>query len=110
MTNIDVTKVDWGDVELRSLAWIEDGRDLAFHVRMPGSEPPSDGDRVIVCRWAHGLVVNLTYRLGHGGFPFTWAATFTQGSDRVWSIEFDFAGEGEIHLKCNEVEVIDAPR
>jgi len=104
-SEVDITTIAWCDVELHGLAWVEDGRDVIFRVREPGSER----DRLVVCRWAEGLVVNLVFPPGQGGRPLTWDATFARGSDGSWSVALDFAHSGEIRLKCSEVELLPSP-
>lgn len=93
------------DVELHGLAWIEDGRDVVFHVRLPGIGPIADRDRWIVCRWTEGLMVSLVYAGGRGGHPLTWDSTIEREADGTWSLQFDFAGAGEVRLRCAEVSI-----
>lgn len=110
MTRLSVDEIleatSWSDVRLRSISWIENGRDVVLRVGLAGTE--RDRDRLLVCRWVHGLVVDLTFAEGHGGYPLTWDSTFTRGPDGTWSVRLDFAHAGEVRLKCNEIEVLAA--
>ena len=101
-TEEELRKTPWGDVQLLGLSWIEEARDLAFRVLLPGAEP--DRDQLLVCRWVHGLVVNLKFGLGQGGYPLTWDTSFSREANGTWLVHFDFAHTGEVRLRCNEIE------
>lgn len=98
-----ITETPWGDVQLHGLFWMAEGRDVAFRVQLPGKE--SEPDRLLVCRWAQELVVNLAFGVGTGGYPLTWDVTFTHEPDDTLFILFDFAHKGEVRLRCNEIEL-----
>jgi len=106
---VDATSIAWSDVELRGVAWVEEGRDVVFRVRLPGTGPAPERERIVICRWAEGLVLNVTIPSGVGGPPLTWNATFARRDDDRWSVNFDFAHAGEIRLTCAEVDVQPAP-
>jgi len=102
---MDVVSIAWCDAELRGVAWVEDGRDVVFRVGLAGPEPAPDRERLVVCRWAEGLVLNVTMPSGHGGQPMTWDATFHRRDDDRWSVVIDFAHRGKIRLTCSEVDI-----
>ena len=101
----EVTALAWSDIQLESIDWQEGGRDIVLRLLLP--EVPKIR-RVLVCRWAEGLVIRLAFPLGHGGHPLTWDATFAQLPDERFSILLDFAGSGEIQLVCTDFEVTEA--
>jgi hypothetical protein len=98
----------WCDVELHGVSWAESGRDVIFHMYLP-VDLTGDRNRWLVCRWAHGLVVQLTYAQGHGGFPLTWGATFARHDDGTLTVRFDFGASGELWLTCNDLEFMPDP-
>jgi hypothetical protein len=103
-----IRNTPWGDVELCGVFWTEDGRDVILHVRLPGRETPVR-NRSLACRWAHGLLVQLAFPEGRGGFPLTWDATFTWRADGTLAVRLDFADSGELRLICNELEFVESP-
>ena len=102
----EVTALAWCDIELESIDWGGEGRDIVFSLLLP--EVPKRR-RMLVCRWAEGLVVRLAFPDGRGGYPLTWGATFARLPDERFSILLDFAGSGEIQLMCTDVEITEAP-
>jgi len=97
----------WCDVVLQSIEWAEAGRDLVVEVLVPAGRVTNR--RVLVCRWAEAVLVQLAFRPGHLGPALSWDATFERLPDGKCSILFDFASDGEIRLVCASLEVRETP-
>ncbi len=96
------------DVELLGFCWVEGGRDVEVQLRLPGSHPQKDREHKLVCRWASAVTVNLQIPEGRGGCPLTWDSSYFQDVDGSWLISFDCGTDGELRLRCLEVEVLSA--
>ncbi len=97
-----VAQLDWTDVSLIGISWVEKGRDVVLHLRMPRSGRELD----LVCRWTRGLRVSLEFADNTGGYALAWDAALKRGDDQAWSVDFDFPGEGRVSLVCQELEVL----
>ncbi len=99
----------WCDLSLRSLAWVEGGRDLELTFLRPESAKSAGRVRIVRATWVGALQVSLEFPPNAGRCPLTWDASFEKQEDGRWSIEFDFAGDGRIAFQCSELSVTDRP-
>ena len=98
-----LTKIGFSDMRLWGLRWEADGRDLVLAVEL------GDGTQAeVCCAWATNLRINIT-KGERGGPPMTWEGAIKSSSDGRHHVTFDFAGEGEVSLECNEVLVLGKP-
>lgn len=96
----------WCDVQLLGLSWVEGGRDLVLHLRLPDIPGQQDDrNRILSCRWAHALVVSLAFQERAGGFPLTWDTTFSREIDDTWCVLLDFGSLGQVRFRCYEMEL-----
>lgn len=96
----------WCDVTLLGMHWAEGGRDLVLTLELSGADTErKSAKRVLRCRWASNVRVNLSPRGAEGGPPMTWEGSTTRTLDRGWSVHFDFAHRGELSLACSELEL-----
>jgi hypothetical protein len=100
-----IERLPRSDVEVHGLSWVEDGRDLALRVQLPGLEPKLSREHLILFRWTEALSINLAFPKGRGGFPFTWDSSFERAPDGTWVVSLDFAHAGALSLICAEIEV-----
>jgi hypothetical protein len=106
---IEIPQQPWSDVLLRGVEWTNDGRDIAFAVRLPDSDTYSVRDKTLHCRWASDLQLELSFAENEGGMPLTWDVTFER-RDLGWKVELDFAGAGRISVCCSELELTELIR
>ncbi len=97
-----IAKMNWSDVSLAGMEWIEEGRDVVLHLLLP----PSDRKVDLVCRWARNLVASLEFEEGTGGYALSWNAVIQRADDGSWKVAFDFAGTGEVSLTCQELKLV----
>lgn len=98
----------WCDLSLRSLAWVEGGRDLELTFLRPESAKSVERARIVRATWVGALQVSLEFPPNAGRYPLTWHASFERREDdERWSVEFDFAEDGRIAFQCSELSVVD---
>ena len=95
-------QMNWCDLSLCSVSWIEEGRDVVLCFLIP----PSDREIRLACRWVSGLRVALAFESNLGGYPLSWDAELKRAEGEGWSILFDFADAGSLSLTCQELEFI----
>lgn len=93
--------MNWCDVSLRAIDWIEDGRDIVLHFLVP----PADTAVTLTCRWVHGLQTTLAFPEKTAGYPLSWEGSVRSREDGTWDVSFDFASTGGLSLVCQQVEV-----
>ncbi len=96
-----VAQMNWCDLSLYGVSWIENGRDvvLNFHI------PFSDRKLSLTCQWARGLRIALEFKSDSGGHALSWNAEVKRNADGDWRLSFDFGGVGQISLVCNDLEI-----
>jgi len=99
-TDDELAQMDWCDVSLCGISWVENGRDLVLELLLP----PSDSALRLTCRWVRGLQTNLEFAKDTAGYPLTWEGNVRRRDDGAWSIEFDFASTGNLALVCQDIE------
>lgn len=100
-----VAQMNWSDVSLAGISWVEEGRDVVLHLLLP----PSDKKLNLVCRWARKLRVTLEFDDNTGGYALSWEAEVKRREDQAWEVAFDFAGAGSVSLVCQELEFLGSP-
>lgn len=101
MTEDEVAQINWCDVSLCEILWINEGRDVVVGLLFP----PSDRKTQVAFRWARGLRMSIEISADVGGYPMTWNAQVTR-EDRAWSVAFDFADEGHLSFVCQDLEML----
>jgi hypothetical protein len=95
----DVTAMGFSDMVLWAIRWDSDGRDITLRVKL------GNGTRVeLCCTWATNLSCNFEKR-AHGGPLMTWDGSVDTAPDGTHEVRFDFASEGQMSLKCNDVTI-----
>lgn len=90
-------RIGFGDMRLWGIRWESDGRDLILTVEL------SNGTRAeLRCTWATNVRIDLA-KGQKGGPAMTWEGSIVQGSDGTHDVTFDFAADGKLSLKCNDV-------
>ena len=104
-----LAELSWCDVELRSMSWVEGGRDLLFELwpPSPGSTAGEQPHHTICARWVTGLRIDLHQPKEVGGYLLTWDVVIEQEPEGVWLVQFDFGSTGFVSFQCNELELID---
>jgi len=97
-----VAQMNWSDVSLAGISWVEEGRDVILHLLLP----PSATNLDLVCRWARKLRVALEFEENTGGYAMSWDAEVKRRDDQAWEVAFDFPGEGGVSLVCQELEFL----
>lgn len=105
-TDEQAAQMNWCDVSLSGISWVEDGRDIVLHLLLP----PSDRKLDLVCRWARKLRVTLGFEDNIGGYALSWDAQVKRGDDGAWEVALDFAGAGDVSLICQELEFLESPK
>jgi hypothetical protein len=90
----------WCDVNLLGISWLNDGRDLALHLRFAKGV-----ERHLHCLWAHGVRIDLTTAEDCLGEALTWDTTFERNA-LGWKVMFDFASTGTIALMCTGLKLL----
>jgi hypothetical protein len=108
MQEEEVQRASWGDVELESISWTNEGRDMAFGVRFPDLPVIPNPRMTLHCRWASNLRMDVHRAENMGGRLLTWGARFEQ-TEGGWAVNFDFAADGHISLRCSSVELTATP-
>ena len=93
------------DMELLGFSWVEEGRDVEIHLRLPGTDPRGERDCALICQWATGVTVKLGLAKDRGGRLLTWDATYVREPSGTWLIRLDFGADGELCLSCSEFGV-----
>lgn len=96
-----VAQVNWCDLVLHGVSWIENGRDVVLNFRVPFS----DRKLGLTCQWARGLRISLEFKGDSGGCALSWNAEVKRNTDGDWHLSFDFGAAGQISLVCNELEI-----
>jgi hypothetical protein len=99
MTEEQAAQMNWCDISLVGISWVENGRDVILQLILPSSGSEVD----LVCRWAQRLHVALEFGDNSGGSPLSWDAAVKRRDDHAWEIAFDFAGDGSVSLVCQEL-------
>jgi hypothetical protein len=87
------------DMRLWAVRWESDGRDVVLAIEL------GDGTRAdLRCTWATDVLIDIGKR-GQGGSPLSWDGSIVVTGDGRHDVSFDFAGDGKLSLKCNEVLV-----
>lgn len=97
----EVAQLNWCDVSLCRISWVEDGRDVVLDLLMP----PSDRRLQLICRWVRGLQTNLEFQEDTAGYPLSWDGNVSRRDDGAWDVKFDFASTGRLSLVCQDIEV-----
>jgi hypothetical protein len=105
MQEDDVQRAPWCDVELEAILWTNEGRDVTLALHFPDAAVLRNPRMTLHCRWASELRMDVTRRENVGGRLLTWNATFER-TDVGWALDFDFAGDGHISLRCSAIELI----
>lgn len=96
-----VAQMNWCDLSLYGVSWIENGRDvvLNFHI------PFSDRKLSLTCQWVRGLRIALEFKSNSGGHALSWNAKVKRNTDGDWDLSFDFGGAGDLSLVCQDLEI-----
>jgi hypothetical protein len=94
-------KTGFCDVRLWGVRWESDGRDVILALEL-GNMTRVD----LRCTWATNVHIDIARR-GKGGPALSWEGSITMASDGTYDVSFDFASDGELSLRCNEVVVSD---
>jgi hypothetical protein len=100
-----IADIPWCDVELRGIAWVENGRDLVLSLRLPPSEPEARRERLLRASWVRSFCMDLSFAETSGGCPVTWDVTIERTMPNEWSVRFDFGRVGELSFRCVELEL-----
>ena len=95
----DLKDIRTCDIELISMNWVNDGRDLELIFLANDVEKSS-----FLCTWANNIKTHFTTNPNEVGCPFTWDITLKENDDNVFEVEFDFASKGNVSLCCNELK------
>src|SRR3954468_20286935 len=95
----DVKAVGLGDMHLWAIRWESDGRDVTLRVEL------GNGTRVeLCCTWATNLRCDFA-KHARGGPLLTWAGSVEIVAGGTHEVRLDFARDGQMSLKCNDVRV-----
>lgn len=100
-----IAGMNWCDVRLGGISWIEDGRDIVLSLLVP----PTDREIRLVCRWARGLRIALEFKMDTMGGSLSWDGEVKRGADGTWDLRFDFAETGSLSLVCEGLEIFEFP-
>jgi hypothetical protein len=90
-------KIGFGDMRLWGIRWESDGRDVVLAVEL------GNGTRAeLRCTWATNVRIDVA-KGQKGGPAMTWEGSILKCTDGTNDVSFDFAGDGKLSLKCNEV-------
>ena len=96
-----VKKISFCDMRLGGIRWDSDGRDVVLAVEL------GSGTRVeLRCTWATNVRIDLA-KGKNGGPAMTWDGSIVQCADGTHEMTFDFAADGELSLKCDDVFAVD---
>jgi hypothetical protein len=98
---MNLSRLSWTDVSLVSVAWTEEGRDLAFTFRVS----PDERRRILHAEWAEALRVDLSYPPMTSGFPLSWDVEIGETDEGAQAVRMDFAPTGEISFRCRGLRV-----
>ena len=101
MTAEQAAQMNWCDVSLCGISWVEDGRDVVLNLLMP----PSDDAVQLTCRWVRGLQTSLAFERDTAGYPLSWDGSVKRVEDGAWKVKFDFASAGGLSLVCQSIEI-----
>ncbi|PRQ02642.1 hypothetical protein ENSA7_54710 [Enhygromyxa salina] len=103
-TDEEVAQMNWGDISLTGISWIEEGRDIVLHLLVP----PTDRRLNVVCRWARKLRIELEFDV-NSGYALSWDGEVKRGADGDWEVDLDFAGAGGVSLVCQDLDFRESP-
>ena len=92
----DLKEIRTCDLQLISVNWLENGRDIELMFSSNESERSN-----FVCSWAHNVSTSLKTKRNHGGCPLAWDITLSANENGTINVKFDFASTGYISLTCN---------
>ena len=104
-TDERLARMNWSDVSLVGMTWVEEGRDVVLHLLVP----PSDQRLDLACRWARSLRVTLEFEEDTGGYALSWDGDVKRRDDGAWKVALDFAGAGKVSLVCQELAFLELP-
>ena len=100
-TQNEANDINLGDAQLTGIFWENDFKDLAFAFSTTENQSSK-----LICVWHSNLKINLDFKDMIGSL--VWNAQIVLTGNKEWHINIDFgsAPEGEISLKCNELQYI----
>ncbi len=100
----DVSLMPRCDVQLRGLAFAENGADLQLQLR--ASVGGMTLDWVLLALQVHALKIDLDYGDRGARMPMTWDMLIDQDRrQEEWFVIFDFASHGELRFRCSNLEI-----
>jgi hypothetical protein len=90
-----------GDTRLESIAWRNDGGDLALALRPPQTSGEALEIRLV---WVAKLRISIDFGV-YAGAPLIFGSMLTPIEGGGWALEIDFgaAPEGRLSCECNEI-------
>lgn len=101
----EISDISWCDIDLIGFQWANGGRDLVLSLLPASPDRDAPETRILLCKWAAGLTVNLAFPGDHGRYPVTSDTVIEKTETGRWKIFFDFAGDGELSFTCSELAI-----
>lgn len=80
ITADQAAEMNWCDVSLCGISWVEDGRNVVLDLLMP----PSDDTVQLTCRWVRGFQASLAFERDTAGYPLSWDGSVKRAEDGAW--------------------------
>jgi hypothetical protein len=92
--NLVESETRWCDALLRSVSWVNEGRDLEMRLSLAATAGDDLSEVLFSAQWVSELRLSLAYGHNVGGYPMTWEVTFVSTALQ-WHVRFDFGPQGE---------------
>ncbi|MEX0714973.1 MAG: hypothetical protein WD066_00220 [Planctomycetaceae bacterium] len=97
LTTDEFNGLPLGDATLMSIAWLNDGRDVAVRLCLPDGRIP-----IITFEWVTRLRVDLHQSERQPYQPFSWDGSAKESGNHK-DVVLDFAGQGSLSLACDSI-------
>ena len=97
----ELARMPWSDVRLYGWSWSDDGKDLTLRLSFRDTLKA----RMLTCRGAAGLSIDLSCDDHRGGPLLSWDGALTRREDGRWLLSIDFPSAGSLSLTCASLEL-----